>query len=619
MPNPMVDPLHDTMSSRQPSTAIVLAVLPFENLSVNDELAYFARGFAEDIVTDLSRFKGLQIISLYSTAAIRDFTSERKFVKDNKVAYLVKGSFRHDSGYMRITTQLIHAEDNRVLWAERYSEKMEEVFHIQSDIAQRIVSTLSRQIDHTILSAARRKPVTNLDAYDCWLRGMEQLRLGSRDHDLQAREFFNKALEIDPYFTRAYTGLSLSYFNEWSCQMWDKWDENERGAYMYAEKAAQLDETDHVAQMVLARTLLYRKRYDRARQHVRNALDLNSNDADCLVQLSMTLAFLGELEEAEQLYKKAVRLNPGRNTSYNTYGVFICFVKGDYRKGIELAEQSSFSSSWLDFPAYLTFCYTYDNQLEKAKTHWLKFVNVFEKKISGRPCETEEIVDWLVKVNPFRDHSVIARAIDRMHKTGVLGKQTVTVPTSPNSKPTPAPTAASVFRKEGDVWTLSFEGKTVHLPGLKGFNDIALLLSQPTREIYCSELMDLPVTVATEEYALDDKAKREYRNQIRKLQEEIDEAEQMNDSERVASLRECLDQILDHLSSTTDIYGRPRKLGSATEKTRSAVTWRIRNAIKKIAQVHPTLGAHLTNSIKTGTYCCYSPEKPFQWAVGNGQ
>src|SRR5690606_24781992 len=139
MPNPMVDPLNDTMS-RQPSTAIVLAVLPFENLSVNDELAYFARGFAEDIITDLSRFTGLQIISSYSTATIRDFTSERKFVKDNKVAYLVKGSFRHDSGYIRITTQLIHAQDNRVLWAERYAEKMEEVFHIQSDIAQRIVA-----------------------------------------------------------------------------------------------------------------------------------------------------------------------------------------------------------------------------------------------------------------------------------------------------------------------------------------------------------------------------------------------------------------------------------------------------------------------------------------------
>src|SRR5690606_35078395 len=173
------------------------------------------------------------------------------------------------------------------------------------------------------------------------------------------------------------------------------------------------------------------------------------------------------------------RLNPGRNTSYNTYGVFICFVKGDYRKGIELAEQSSFSSSWLDFPAYLAFCYTYDNQLEKAKTHWLKFLSVFEKKISGRPCETEEVVDWLVKVNPFRDHSVIPRAIDRMHKSGVLGKQTVAIPIAPSHAPT---TAGSVFRKDGDVWTLSFEGKTVHLSGLKGFNDLALLLSSPTRE-----------------------------------------------------------------------------------------------------------------------------------------
>lgn len=615
MPKPMVDPLHDTMNSSHPSTAIILAVLPFENLSVGDELDYFARGFAEDIITDLSRFKGLQIISSYSTASIRDFASERKFVRDNKVSYLVKGSFRHDAGYIRITTQLIHAEDNRVLWAERYSEDMEEVFHIQCDIAQRIVSTLSRQIDLTILSAARRKPVTNLDAYDCWLRGMEQLRLGSRDHDLQAREFFNKALELDPYFTRAYTGLSLSYFNEWSCQLWDKWDENERGAYMYAEKAAQLDETDHVAQMVLARTLIYRKQFDRARQHIRNALELNSNDADCLVQLSTSLAFLGEVDEAEELYRKAVRLNPGRNTWYNTYGVFVYFVKGEYRKGIELAEQSSFSSGWLDFPAYMAFCYMYDNQPEKAQTHWRKFLNVFEKKISGRLCDNAEIVDWLVKVNPFRDHSVIPRVIDRMQKTGILGQQSVTVTLTQ----TPAHTTDAVFRKEGDVWTLSFEGKTVHLSGLKGFNDLALLLSHPMREIHCSELMDLPVTVATEEYALDDKAKREYRHQIRHLQEEIDEAEQMNDSERVATLRESLDQILDHLSSATDIFGRPRKLGSVAEKTRSAVTWRIRNAIKKIAQVHPALGAHLTNSIKTGTYCCYSPEKPLQWALGSRQ
>src|SRR5690606_40926979 len=78
-------------------TGVQTCALPiFENLSAQDELAHFARGFAEDIITDLSRFKGLQIMSSYSTAAIRDFTTERKFIRDNKVTYLVKGSFRHD-------------------------------------------------------------------------------------------------------------------------------------------------------------------------------------------------------------------------------------------------------------------------------------------------------------------------------------------------------------------------------------------------------------------------------------------------------------------------------------------------------------------------------------------
>jgi tetratricopeptide (TPR) repeat protein len=173
----------------------------------------------------------------------------------------------------------------------------------------------------------------------------------------------------------------------------------------------------------------------------------------------MSLTFLGEVDEAVELYKKAVRLNPGRNPWYHTYGVFAYFVKGEYREGIELAEQSSFSSGWLDFLAFLAFCYTYDNQPEKAQTNWRKFLNVFEKKISGGPCDHAEIVDWLVKVNPFRDHSVIPRVIDRMQKTGIFGQQSVTVTLTQ----TPSHTTDAVFRKEGDVWTLSFEGKTVHL------------------------------------------------------------------------------------------------------------------------------------------------------------
>src|SRR5690606_3570543 len=315
-------------------------------------------------------------------------------------------------------------------------------------------------------------------------------------------------------------------------------------------------------------------------------------------------------------YHKAVRLNPNRQHGYNTYGVYVYFLKGEYKKSIQLAERSSFKSGWIDFPAYLAFCYAHDDQPENARHQWLRFEKDFEEKISGRKCDTHEIIDWLLKVNPFRDPRVFLDPIDKMKHYGIFANM-------PEEKPTPAATFSprnkNTFRKEAEVWALSFEGITVYLPGLKGFNDITLLLNKPTQEVHCSELMDLPVNLVKEEYAVDDRARREYRQHIARLQEEIDEAEEMNDSERLGTLRESMDQILQHLSSVTDIYGRSRKLNSVTEKTRSAVTWRIRNAIKKIAQVHPALGAHLTNSIKTGTYCCYSPEKPVQWAVGGEQ
>ena len=596
----------------KPSAGIVLAVLPFENLSDNNELAYFAQGFVEDIITDLSRFKPLQIISSYSSRSIKDSASEDQFVQSNNISYLLKGSFRHDKGHVRISTQLINAADKSIHWADRYDERLEEIFQIQSDIAQRIVSTLSTQIDLSILSAARRKPVTNLDAYDCWLRGMELLRRGSADHDHQARKLFNQALEKDKHFTRAYTGLSLTYFNEWSCQLWDKWDENERGAYTYAEKAAQLDETDHLAQMVLARTLIYRKQYDSAREHIRNSLDLNSNDADSLVQLATSLGYIGEFDEAVELYHKAVRLNPNRQHAYNTYGLYVYFLKGEYKKSIELAERSSFKSGWIDFPAYLAFCYIHDGQPENARQQWERFEKAFEEKISGRGSDTQEVIDWLLKDNPFRDPRVFLDALDKMKSYGIFTN-------IDEEKPRPVSSVSlrtkNTFRKEAEVWALSFEGTTVYLPALKGFNDITLLLSRPTVEVHCSALMDLPVNLVKEEYAVDEKAKREYRQHLRRLQEEIDEAEEMNDSERLGTLRESMDQILQHLSSVTDIYGRPRKLNSVAEKTRSAVTWRIRNAIKKIAQVHPALGLHLNNSIKTGTFCSYSPEKAVDWEL----
>ena len=114
---------------------------------------------------------------------------------------------------------------------------------------------------------------------------------------------------------------------------------------------------------------------------------------------------------------------------------------------------------------------------------------------------------------------------------------------------------------------------------------------------------------------LDAQAQREVRSRIRDLQQELDEAEGLHDLGRSERARAELDRLVDGLASTLGIGGRSRKLGSAAERARSSVTWRIRNAIRKVAAAHPRLGQHLDNAVRTGTFCVYRPETPVDWLV----
>lgn len=230
------------------------------------------------------------------------------------------------------------------------------------------------------------------------------MRLGTPEADLEARRIFKQALNIDPNYSRAYAGLSLSHFNDWSCQLWEQWQETERNAYDYALEASRLDDTDHVVQMILGRILLYRHQYDLAEQHLDKSLTLNANDADILAQIATSKAFLGKPAVGEQLFLKALRLNPYRNIWYYPYGAFTYFVQRQYDTFIETALQGPLTDVWIDLPAYLAAAYTYTGRPKKA-THYLDiFIETFTKKItSGHRPEPQEIIDWMKKANPFKN------------------------------------------------------------------------------------------------------------------------------------------------------------------------------------------------------------------------
>ena len=123
------------------------------------------------------------------------------------------------------------------------------------------------------------------------------------------------------------------------------------------------------------------------------------------------------------------------------------------------------------------------------------------------------------------------------------------------------------------------------------------------------------LTYTDEIETIDYRAKDELKERILSLQSDLDESEQMNDLSRSASIREELDQLMDYLSQSLGKGSKPRKIASVSERARSAVTWRIRSAIGKIEISHPKLGKHLRNTIRTGTYCHYSPEETVAWEL----
>jgi hypothetical protein len=175
--------------------------------------------------------------------------------------------------------------------------------------------------------------------------------------------------------------------------------------------------------------------------------------------------------------------------------------------------------------------------------------------------------------------------------------------------------ARAVFRRDGELWTAAFEGETVRLVDVKGFADLARLLARPGVEVHCLELADRPADAAPGAAMLDERARREIRARAVELQREIEDADAAHDLGRAERAREELDRLVDTLAGATGLRGRTRALGSAAERARSAVTWRIRSAIKKVAAAHPRLGRHLDNAVRTGHFCVYQPEAPIDWLL----
>ena len=165
------------------------------------------------------------------------------------------------------------------------------------------------------------------------------------------------------------------------------------------------------------------------------------------------------------------------------------------------------------------------------------------------------------------------------------------------------------------MWAVTYRGREVRLRDAKGLRDLASLLSQPNHEMHVSELTGGGVVTGAPVDAIDDDAKAAYRARIAELEAEVAEADDAHDLDRASRAREELEFLVDELSASLGVGGRPRRAPDDQERARKAVTARIRYVTDRVAAEHPDLGRHLAVSVRTGTFCAYTPDRPVVWEI----
>ena len=303
---PAASPPHDRFSEK-PS----IIVLPFANMSGVPEQEFFADGLTEDILTDLSRFRELFVISRNTSFKYKGQAIDvKKVARDLGVRYVVEGSVRKSGNRVRITVQLIEAESDHHIWAERYDRDLEDIFAIQDEVTSAIVATLPGRLEADARNRAERKPPANMAAYECVLEAKILHHRSSQDDNARAIGLIRRAIDLDPRYGHAHAWHACILGQQWGYGWCEDRSATEAAIAQELEVALGLDQNDSDVHRILAAVGVIRNDLDKAVFHQQRALTLNPNDDLIVVQQGEILTWLGQAEEGIEWIRKAMRLNP---------------------------------------------------------------------------------------------------------------------------------------------------------------------------------------------------------------------------------------------------------------------------------------------------------------------
>ena len=290
-----------------------LAVMLFKNLSKDEDQAYFCEGFSEDLINVLSKYSKLLVVSGNASFSYRDKTkSPREIGKELGVRYILEGNVRKLGQKVRVGAKLISANRENTIWSHNFDFKIDEMFEVQDELVETIVSTIVGHVDdEEVKQLARVKP-ENHTAYDLVLQGLEYHRKSNvtAENAKKAVEFFDKAIEVDPNCARAHAWRACSLAN------YDDWDPDEYGGNLIdlcsdsVIRSLEIDPNDHEAHRIMGAISLVKGDFELALHHQERAMQLCPSDAYIMGKNAALLVYLGKPEKALEIVKHAMRINP---------------------------------------------------------------------------------------------------------------------------------------------------------------------------------------------------------------------------------------------------------------------------------------------------------------------
>jgi adenylate cyclase len=310
----------------QPAAALPLpdkpsiAVLPFQNMSGDPEQDYFVDGMVEEIITALSKVRWFFVIARNSSFTYKGRAVNVKQIgRELGVRYVLEGSVRKGGGRVRITAQLIEAETGAHLWADRFDRDLADIFAVQDDVTERVVTAIEPNLRQAEIARSKRTRPENLAAYDLYLRALPHFYGLWRDRAgwAEALSLLRQALAVDPEYAAAAALAAVCI----QFGVLGGWVASAEEAAWFARTAVRLDQDDPEALAICAYiTAIHERQFEEAVELAERATALNPNSASCFTFSGWAHLYAGRAETALEHFERALRLNPVDPLSFTMLG-----------------------------------------------------------------------------------------------------------------------------------------------------------------------------------------------------------------------------------------------------------------------------------------------------------